>query len=104
MPAPIPVLEQALPDPDFPTVDFPNPEEGQGVWKLAFTTAEAKGLNLVLANDPDADRFAAAERDPQTGQGNDGLQIWCRQQGYVGCKHSLCLLHCVQRRLPWDLL
>lgn len=61
------MAQQALPDPEFPTVGFPNPEEGVGVLDLAFATAEARGLTLVLANDPDADRFAAAERDSTTG-------------------------------------
>ena len=61
------MAQQALPDPEFPTVGFPNPEEGAGVLDLAFATAEAQGLSLVLANDPDADRFAAAERDSTTG-------------------------------------
>ena len=61
------MAQQALPDPDFPTVTFPNPEEGPGVLDLAFATAEEQGVDLVLANDPDADRFAAAERDSTTG-------------------------------------
>ncbi|KAL8909262.1 MAG: hypothetical protein Q9207_000272 [Kuettlingeria erythrocarpa] len=52
---------QAEPDPDFSTVRFPNPEE-DGALDLAKQTADEVGLSLVLANDPDADRFAAAEK------------------------------------------
>ncbi|KAG5468426.1 hypothetical protein LSCM1_02406 [Leishmania martiniquensis] len=55
------VAEQAEPNPDFPTVRFPNPEEGQVVLALAFTTANAHRSAVVLANDPDADRLAVAE-------------------------------------------
>lgn len=50
---------QCSPDPDFPTVKFPNPEEN-GALKLATETADKHNFNLVLANDPDADRFTAA--------------------------------------------
>ena len=62
------VIEQRDPDPEFPTVKFPNPEEGKSCLVLSMKLADAVGSDLILANDPDADRLACAERDPKTNQ------------------------------------
>jgi len=55
------VPEQDKPDPDFPTVSFPNPEE-KGALDMAMAHADKHSASLVFANDPDADRFAFCEK------------------------------------------
>jgi phosphomannomutase len=59
----VPVPEQADPDPAFPTTPFPNPEE-EGVMDLAVGLGERLKADLVIANDPDADRLAVAVPRP----------------------------------------
>jgi phosphomannomutase len=61
--APIVVPSQSEPDPDFPTVEFPNPEE-PGAIDAALALAARVHPDIVLANDPDADRCAVAVPDP----------------------------------------
>ncbi len=57
------VPEQGEPDPDFPTVTFPNPEE-PGALDLAIRLARREDADLIIANDPDADRCSVAVPDP----------------------------------------
>ena len=69
-PVPGIVPEQAEPDPAFPTVSFPNPEEPGAVDKL-IALADSTGADLAIANDPDADRCAVVVRDV----GTDGWRM-----------------------------
>ncbi|XP_017835817.1 phosphoglucomutase-2 [Drosophila busckii] len=61
----IPVEQQVQPDPVFSTTPLPNPEEGKVALNLAIQTATEHESNLILANDPDADRLAVAELNEQ---------------------------------------
>lgn len=64
LPLPTAVAEQLQPDPDFPTLPFPNPEE-PGALDLAIATATRSDADLIIANDPDADRCAIALPAPE---------------------------------------
>ena len=86
---PVPVTEQFTPNPDFPTVAFPNPEE-PGALDLALATAQASAADIVIANDPDADRCAVAVPE-QTESSNDG---WRKLQGdEVGALLAWWMIH-----------
>jgi phosphomannomutase len=68
------VASQAQPDPDFPTVAFPNPEE-PGAMDLALALAAEVDADLVIANDPDADRVAVGVRDGDSWRRLSGNEV-----------------------------
>jgi phosphomannomutase len=78
------VAEQAEPDGAFPTVVFPNPEE-PGALNLAMARADAVGADVILANDPDADRLAVAARERSGGW----RQLTGNQVGVLLADHLL---------------
>lgn len=90
----IPVLEQRDPDPEFPTVKFPNPEEGKSSLDLSFKTANENNSMVILANDPDADRMAAAEKNPKTGE----WKVFTGNE--LGALFGWWLLHCFKLKYP----
>ena len=61
------VPEQEKPDGNFPTVDYPNPEDPKA-FKLALELAKQKEADIVLANDPDADRLGVYAKNKETGE------------------------------------
>lgn len=93
LPALVSVPSQEQPDPRFPTVDFPNPEE-QGALELAKKFALENDCVFVLANDPDADRLGVSEYNPTTGEWMDftgdqiglllGHWLWTQYQNQDG--------------------
>jgi phosphoglucomutase len=76
------VNEQAKPDPNFPTVSFPNPEE-HGALDLAIATANGTGTTVIVATDPDADRLAVAERVDGEWQQFTGNQLGVLLASYI---------------------
>ncbi|KQV73975.1 phosphomannomutase [Aeromicrobium sp. Root344] len=68
------VRDQAEPDPDFPTVAFPNPEE-PGAMDLALKLSSEVGADIIVANDPDADRCAVGVRDGESYRMLTGDQV-----------------------------
>lgn len=83
------VPSQFEPDGEFPTVRFPNPEE-DGAMDLSLEVARAAGADLVLANDPDADRLAVAvplQRDGKEYRLLSGNEIGCLLAYYLLTEH-----------------
>ncbi|CAN5200652.1 phospho-sugar mutase [soil metagenome] len=90
-----PVPEQHQPDPDFPTVAFPNPEE-PGAMDLATALAVAVDADLVLANDPDGDRIAVGVPD------GDGWRLLSGDEiGVVLAEDVLARGALTAGRRPW---
>ncbi|KJE89583.1 phosphoglucomutase [Capsaspora owczarzaki ATCC 30864] len=102
------VAEQVHPDPEFPTVKFPNPEEGKSALDLSIRTANANDSPVIVANDPDADRLAVAERRPDGSwkifTGNEIATIfagWLLQQylkTHADAKNAACVASTVSSK------
>jgi phosphoglucomutase len=87
------VQEQAHPDPNFPSLKFPNPEE-KGALEVAISSADRHSVPLILASDPDADRLAVAEKV-------DGVwhQFTGNQLGILLASHILDTYHQPREKL-----
>lgn len=83
----LPVPAQADPDGTFPTVSFPNPEE-EGALDLALDLAAESEADLIIANDPDADRLAAVVKEANTWRPLTGNEIGVLLGDYVLRHHT----------------
>lgn len=79
------VKEQELPDGNFPTVSYPNPED-PAAFDLALKLAKEKDADIVLANDPDADRLGVYVKDKKT---NEYIQFTGNMTGNLICEYIL---------------
>ena len=85
------VLEQKDPDPEFSTVKYPNPEEGKETLECAIATANKNNADFIIATDPDADRFALAERDTTNSSQTGWTILTGNQLGALLGKESLSI-------------
>ena len=92
LPPLISVQEQSAPDPNFSTVKYPNPEEGKEALEYAIRTANEHNADIILCTDPDADRFALAERDTK-GNSESGWRIITGNQLGALLGKLYCLRH-----------
>jgi len=86
------VDEQKDPDPEFSTVDFPNPEEGASALDLSIHRADSCGAKYILANDPDADRLGVAQKNEGSWKILNGNEI--------GALFGWWLLKCFKTKSP----
>nr|CAD7463187.1 unnamed protein product [Timema tahoe] len=91
------VSEQRDPDPEFPTVKFPNPEEGKSALDLAIKTADTGDSTVILANDPDADRLAVAEKNVE----NKSWKVFTGNE--LGALLGWWSFHCFKNKTKADL-
>ncbi len=82
-----PVPQQMNPDSSFPTVSFPNPEES-GAMDLAYSFASQSACDLILANDPDADRLAVAVPEGDGWRMLTGDQVGLILADYIASKNK----------------
>ncbi|XP_046388515.1 phosphoglucomutase-2 [Ischnura elegans] len=88
------VTKQQDPDPEFSTVEFPNPEEGKSSLDLSFKTADNNDSTIIIANDPDADRLAVAEK-------NESTKEWHVFSGNeLGALLGWWCFHCYMKKHP----
>ena len=92
------VPEQELPDGEFPTVSYPNPEAAEA-FELALKLAKEKNADLVLATDPDADRLGVYVKDGQTGEYHC---LTGNMSGSLLCDYEIGQKKAVDGSLPAD--
>lgn len=92
------VPEQELPDGEFPTVDYPNPEAKEA-FALALKLAEEIDADLVLATDPDADRLGCYAKDTATGE----YKVFTgNMSGSLLCEYEVSQMQARDGKLPED--
>lgn len=92
------VPQQELPDGDFPTVSYPNPESKEA-FELGLALAREKDADLVLATDPDADRLGVYVKDSKTG---DYIALTGNMSGSLLCEYVLSQKKAMSGSLPAD--
>jgi len=93
-PEPIIVEQQFAPDPDFPTVPFPNPEE-PGAMDIALATAAEHECDVLIANDPDGDRCAVAVPGPDGWRMLTGDEVGWLLGWWIAAGNRRLSRHCV---------